>query len=206
MIPILTENEKKERNDNAVDFITYISRANVDLNSEIKESIFETNSLLKEKKVSLIKYSAFFGSIKIFNFLKIKGVELSSSLWIYAIHGGNADIIHCLEENHVEPKDKTFGECLEEAIKCHQNNVAEYIENNLFDLNAEEVKFFEEDEIKFKKNSIAYGIHYNNFVFIPENITTNQFSFYYFCEYDYLKLVKLYVNYGLVDLTKSVIR
>ena len=73
-------------------------------------------------------------------------------------------------------------------------------------MNAEKVENYQEEEIKFKKNCIAYGIHYNNFVFIPEDITANQFSFYYFCQFDYLKLVKLYVNSGLVDLTKSVIR
>ena len=35
----------------------------------------------------------------------MNGVELTPSLLIYAIHGKNAEIIHLLEENHIEPED-----------------------------------------------------------------------------------------------------
>ena len=60
---------------------------------------------MKNKNTTLIEYSAFYGSIQIFNFLRMNNVELSPSLWLYAIHGNNAELIHLLEENKVEPKD-----------------------------------------------------------------------------------------------------
>ena len=40
--------------------------------------------------------------------MRLEGVELTSLLWHLAIHGQNADIIHFLEDNHVELKDKSY--------------------------------------------------------------------------------------------------
>ena len=52
-----------------------------------------------KKKPTLIEYAAFNGSIQIFQYLKMNKVELNEELWSYAIHSGNAQIIHLLEEN-----------------------------------------------------------------------------------------------------------
>ena len=60
------------RKDLIEEFIVYVNRNNISLESLINPSIFETNSfLLKNKEVSLIEYAAFFGSIQIFQYLKI---------------------------------------------------------------------------------------------------------------------------------------
>ena len=96
-------------------------------------SIFETNPFLIKRKASLIEYAAFFGSIQIFKYLQLNNVELTPSLWLYAIHCNNPEIIHLLEENHVIPEDKSYFECYKESIKCHHNNIANYIKDNLID-------------------------------------------------------------------------
>ena len=58
------------RKDLVEEFIAYINRHNISVCSEIKPSIFETNSfLIENKSITLIQYSAFFGSIQIFRFL-----------------------------------------------------------------------------------------------------------------------------------------
>ena len=65
--------------------------------NKISSSFYETNSfLLKKKTISLIEYSAFFGSIQIFQFLVFNNVDLNDDLWFYAIHGKNAEIIYDL--------------------------------------------------------------------------------------------------------------
>ena len=123
------------------EFIVYINQNSISLNSKLKKSIYETNEfLLNQKVVSLIEYATFFGSIQIFNYLHINGVELTSSLWLYSIHGKNSEIIHILEDNHVKIlKEKevksdfsqiTYEDCFLEAIKCHHNDVAFYFLNN----------------------------------------------------------------------------
>lgn len=85
--------------DNAIDdFIIFETQSGLSLNTFIKSSIFETNSFLIGKNITLIEYTVFFGSIQIFNYLYKNGVELSSSLLPYAIHGNNPEIIHLLEE------------------------------------------------------------------------------------------------------------
>ena len=76
--------------------------------------------------------AAFYGSIQIFQYLKLNGVDFTSSLWMYVIHSNNAELIHILEENHVKPYDLTFKDCLEESIKCHHNDLACYIRDNLY--------------------------------------------------------------------------
>ena len=96
-------------------------------------SIFETNYLLlKNKKTTLIEYSAFFGAIQIFRYLIQNKVELTPSLWLYAIHSQNAEIIHLLESNEIEPpENKSMKNKYEaifiESIKCHHNSIADYI-------------------------------------------------------------------------------
>ncbi|KAK8842169.1 hypothetical protein M9Y10_026399 [Tritrichomonas musculus] len=88
-------------------------------------------------------------------------VELTSSLWLYAIHGGDPRIIHILEENKIVPPKSSFLLCLKESIKCHQNDIANYIYNNLM----EESDWQNNIEQKFKENMDVYGIHYRNYEF-----------------------------------------
>lgn len=118
------------RNDLVEEFISYVNKTNYPLSSEIEKSIFETNSFLFDRKTTLIEYSAFFGSIQIFQYLKMNNVELKSSLWLYAIHSNNPELIHLLEENEVEAPNQKYEECFLESIKCHHNDIARYIEDN----------------------------------------------------------------------------
>ena len=62
----------------------------------------------------------------------INNADLDSSIWLYAIHGNNPQIIYILEEYGIEPKDNTFVQCLEESINCHHTNLSYYFENNYF--------------------------------------------------------------------------
>ena len=137
------------RNDSVKEFIIYVNKTNLHLSDIIiKQSIYETNPLFLKNQASIIEYAAFFGSIQIFNFLKMNNVELTENLWIPAIHSQNADLIHLLEENHVEPlrfKNDGYGcsfQCLQtsiknnkdyiaESIKCHHIDIMNYLISNL---------------------------------------------------------------------------
>ena len=189
---LFDENRKIGENDNfickliqqdsVVDFIAYANKNSLSLNSTIPKSIYETHSFLIKKQInsdiSLIEYAAFFGSIQIFRYLQMNGVELTPSLWIYAIHGKNAELIHFLEENNVKPEDGTYKECYKEAIKCHHNDIAMYIKDNLLQLKEEDLDDF-----------FIQSLKYYNFAFIDiSNI--NKDSFYDLCHYDYYLFVK----------------
>lgn len=80
------------REDKVVDFILHVNSS-----SKISSSIYETNPFLIDKQPSLIEYEAFFGSIEIFQYLRLYNADLDPSLWLYSIHGRNPDIIHHLE-------------------------------------------------------------------------------------------------------------
>lgn len=77
------------RNDLLDEFISYINRSNVSIDSPIQSSLFETHPFLIENSPSLIEYTAYFGAIKIFKYLLKNNAKLNSSLWKYAIHSGN---------------------------------------------------------------------------------------------------------------------
>ena len=116
---------------------------------------------------------------------------MSPSLWLYAIHGNNPEMIHLLENSQVEPDDKSFTECLKEAIKCHHNDIALYILNNYF-----------QDEQKGSLLVNHYAIKYRNFDLIEENI--NQRSFIDLVKYDYYTLVSLILNIKKIDINETI--
>ena len=188
------------RNDSIELFIAYVNRTNYHLSNLIEESIFETNSFLIKNRPNLIEYAAFFGSIQIFQYLYFNKVELESSLWFYAIHGKNAEIIHILETNNVLPPKKSYEKCLKESIKCHHNDLANYIINNLIDKND-----FEKNIINnFSENINEYSIRYFNFYFFTFDLK-NKFIFYYLCEFNYIELVDLYLKFIYIDLNATII-
>lgn len=166
------------RKDSIEEFITYVKKTNYSLSSRIKPSIYETNVSLLYSKPNLIKYAAFFGSVQIFKYLYQNNVKQHPSLWIYAAHSDNSEMISTLEENKIIKKkyNKTlvFKRCFEESIKCHHNDVSNYIQNNYF-----------HDENK-------YHIKHYNFAYIEiDKIITD---FYYYCKYGYYKIVNLILS------------
>ena len=118
------------RKDSIQEFTNFVKQKKLSLVMKIEPSYYETNPYLIHKKISLIEYAAFFGSIQIFNYLIENNVSLNPSLWIYALHGNNIEMIHLLEVNKVIPNDETFKECIKESIKMHHNTVAKVLLHN----------------------------------------------------------------------------
>ena len=189
------------RDDSVEEFISYVNRTNISFSSQIKTSIFETNSfLLKKKEPTLIEYAAFYGSIQIFQYLRLNNTKLMPSLWLYAIHGRNPELIHLLEESGVEPNDKTYEECLKMAIKCHHNDIANYIKENLLDEKIEISNL----EHNYDENIVAYSFRYMNYDFIPIDLN-NKFLLDYSCHYNYFKLVEILMKTKKFPLNASII-
>ncbi|KAK8883930.1 hypothetical protein M9Y10_043032 [Tritrichomonas musculus] len=186
------------REDSVVEFITYLNRQNISPSSEISPSIFETNPyLIDNKHTTLIEYSAFFGSIQIFQFLLMSKVELTPSLWLYAIHSKNAELIHLLESNEVPPpkyksdrndneededSNKNYSQCLIESIKCHHNDIADYIDNNFLDQS--------EKESQRNEEIISNCIKYHNYMYFENGLIICH-GFFYLNLYHYDKLFEL---------------
>lgn len=188
------------RQDSVESFISYINLNKISLyKTKIKPSLFETNSFLIEKEPSLIEYAAFFGSIQIVQYLIFNKVELNESLWIYTIHSKNAELIHLLEKNFID-NSKILYNCIQEAIKCHHNNIANYIIESFLN----EDKKINDSQNNFNTNVYAFGLKYFNYNYFPVDLD-HKFTFFYFCQFDYLTLVKLYVKYKNVNLQEKII-
>ena len=185
------------RNDSIEEFVTHVNQTNLSLSSVIKPSIFETNVfLLKKPKTTLIEYAAFFGSIQIFQYLKIRNVELTPSLWLYAIHSKNAEMINLLEENKVEMPNDSFIDCIKEAIKCHHNEIANYFKNNF---NFQKNENFDDESI------VDFIFRYCNYSYFPDDFKQNN-AFYYLCRYNYSTLVNLFIDENKNDLESKIIQ
>ena len=117
------------RTNQVKEFGIYVNRNNISPDSYIEKSIFETNkSLFVNKSISLIEYASFYGSIEIIRYMRFNfEVELTSNMWLYAIHSCNEELIKYLEDNHVSTPGKDYEKILKESIKCHHNNVSKYI-------------------------------------------------------------------------------
>lgn len=191
------------RKDQLKDFIIYVSRKNYSLTTSISQSIYETNELLMKPSVSLIQYAAFYGSAQIFIYLRREEIEFDDSIWIYAIHGQNDEIIHYLEDNNINPPNNSYESCIKESIICHNHLMFNYIENNLTDNRYENY-----DNIDFKKdydhNIISYCFNFYNFTYFPEEIKT-KYIFNYACEYGYLTIVNYFLNSSNIDTSDELI-
>ena len=190
------------RDDLIEDFIAYINRTNLSLSSQIENSLFETNPfLLKHPNPSLIEYCTFFGSIQIFKYLRINGVEVKNTLWLYAIHGNNPEIINLFEENgnnlcyrkvlsFVSDKNLPL-KCFQEAAKCHHIDIMIYIKDNFTELN-----------ISFK------SLPYYNFIEFCNNDYmdlryTGKDLFATFCKYDYYIIVDFLLKNEKININSK---
>lgn len=207
------------REDSVQEFIAYVNKTNTSLNLEIRPSIYETNPFLiktqsgsnseiskEDSKLTLIKYAAFFGSIQIIQYLQMNNVELTPSLWLFAIHGKNNDMIHRLEDNHIKPiitnnyrklnkKDDVdmYANCFKESIKCHHIDIANYIQLNLM---------LKEN----LQNNLIHSLKYYNFLFIQSDLI-NETSLYSICQYGhYLIIYNIIMNDNNIDIYKILVK
>ena len=92
------------RQDSVEKFIAYVHHQNISASSKNSPSIFSLNPfLIDNKNTTLIEYSAFFGSIQIFQYFIINEAELSPSLLLHAIHLKKAELIQLLKLINVNP-------------------------------------------------------------------------------------------------------
>lgn len=198
------------REDLIKEFIKYSIKTDLDLNSCIKRSIYETNEfLLKKENITLIEYAAFCGSIQIFKYLFQNGVKLTRSLWDYAVHGINIEIINILEINNIKPEDKTYKQVINLTISCHHNDLTNYIQSNFIqnydkseDDNKNDNKSNGNEKNKYHE-AIFYLENYN-FALLQEDMI-NDSLFHYLIKYDYYSIACILLKSMNIDINKTII-
>lgn len=164
------------REDLLDEFIEYINKNNINLDSYVNEDNFETNFFIFSKlcQLKMIEYAAFCGSLNIFKYLYINKVPISDFIWIYVIHGNNYDIFHLVEEKIKINPENVFW-----ALQFHNYEMADYFINN-----------YDIDEYI---NSIQHKLISNyNFKYLnTKYILNSKNSFDDLCNYNYIYLAKL---------------
>ncbi|KAK8897957.1 hypothetical protein M9Y10_000201 [Tritrichomonas musculus] len=189
------------RNDSVEEFIQFVNRSNINIHKmKIEPSIFETNSFLMKKTPKLNEYAAFYGSIQIIQYLNYNNVELTPSIWIYAIHSQNAEFFHFLEELKIKQPNNSYEKCLKESIKCHHNDFANYIINNLMNHN----NIMRNTDQKVFENIYYYGCRYHNYLYFPRHIH-QKYTFFYLCKFNYYRLVKFCLKSKKIKVNKKIV-
>lgn len=116
------------QNDDAESLQEMVAQDNLKIDYQIPKSDFETNEFLNKLKtrITMIEYAAFCGSVTTFKFLLLQGATLHPLITELASAGGNADIIHLLEQQKINFNKS----CLEICIIFHQNQIFEYLHSN----------------------------------------------------------------------------
>ena len=181
------------QSDEVNQFISHVKNHKISLNTTIPHSIFETNPFLIGKTPTLIEYSAFYGSIQIINYMLLNKVKLTPSVWMYAIHSNNLQLIQLLEQRRIKPEDETYISCLKESIKCHHLELTNYILTKLM-----KTQSIEDYKVRAK------AIKYVNYEYFPNDLT-NPFYFYKLCQNNYITLVDFLLRYKDIDTSYHVI-
>ena len=177
------------REDSLDDFIVAFNKNSLSDETRIYPSVYETNLLLQnEICVFLIEYAAFFGSIRIFNFLRNKEKVLDYKLMTYAIHSRNAELVDIIEDFDKHMEYDTIRKFIIESICCHHDEFTNYLET----------KFWKKSEGK-NWHTIVPALKYYNFANMKyENFDSESFA--YLCKYDYIKLVSFLINNPEIDV------
>ena len=120
-------------------------------------------------------------------------VQISPSLWLYAIHGKNPEIIHLLEQNLDESEYKPYKQFFLESIKCHHNEIAIYIKDSFLQNGVEN-----SSEIFVKK------LKYRNFALIDNDFNDRSFL-YHLCKYNYAFIVDEILKSPVIDINQVFI-
>lgn len=110
-----------------------------------------------ENFCDLLKYSSFFGSLKIFKFLYLNKYLSDCDVFLYAVAGGNNEIIRICESYLKAFKnndENIFLKALKISIIYHRNQVFEWILNN----NQQNI-----EEKSFIEDILKLSIKYTNF-------------------------------------------
>lgn len=180
------------RDDSIENFISHVREEKIQLSKTlIKPSIFETNPFLMDKSVTLIEYSAFYGSLKIFQYLLNKKVNISPLLYICVVHSDSQELLQNFELNYDESFKPLLLKCLVESIKCHHNKIAK----NFIDC-------FDSDEIN--KKIVSYGFRYHNYEYFPSDINDKSI-FYQACKNGYLDILQILFKLKIIDVNERII-
>lgn len=183
------------------DFTSFVSQSNFNLNSKIENSFFENFSKGNKKiEPSLIEYAAYHGSHTIFKYLLMKDVQISNNLFWFAINGRNYEIIHLIENYQNKLNYDNFVDCYNEAIKCHYNEIAVYVEETFL---KEKIPFSSiETCIRSFNIQMMIRILENNQNILKKQSEFNLF-FFYMCEYGYTDIVEVILKNINQDFLKE---
>ncbi|EAY10690.1 hypothetical protein TVAG_364130 [Trichomonas vaginalis G3] len=117
------------------EFIEETAQINFDINQKLPVNRYDFNKI--DEKLSLIQMSAFYGSINCFKYLMLNNAEIDPLLFIFAIIGGNLEILHIvkgeLDKMSIPNDNPLFLELKQRASQESLQIAGSYSRYNIFD-------------------------------------------------------------------------
>ena len=182
------------RNDSIDEFIHFVNKNSVQLESHVPYSIFESNEFLLDKNPTLIEYAAFFGSIQIFKYLKNNKIEITENLFNFVIHSNNAELFQIIDEL-VDVRYNSNENDFLEAINCFNNDIANYIISN------SDLEF----QSRIENSERSKILNTFNFEYFPILSLNDDKALTEFIKYDYYLFAKSRIENSSFNVNKEII-
>ena len=98
-------------------------------------------------------------------------------------------IIQILKDNQIDPKDDSYKQCFKEAIRFHNNNLANFLRDNFF-----------KEPIENDSEIFMQCLKYYNFNYFQHKLENTLKMLYNLCQYDYIHLVELLLKSKTYDI------
>lgn len=118
-------------------------------------------------------------------------IQLDQSIWIYAVHGNNIELIQFLDENKVKSNELQY--CFEESIKCFHNNITAYIQSNYLlylTINPKDI---------FKKS-----LSFHNYDYLRKDFIDSS-SLFSLCKNDHPDIFKILLEKTKINVNAKVV-
>ena len=143
--------------DDVNSFQKIISNLNININSNIKESLIQNSHRIYDEE-TILEFAMEYNAIKITKFLIMNNAKLTNNLYFSAITSGDLDMIHFLESNI---PDNFVENIMFNSISDWNFDMTEYVLNNY-----DKYDFLEKVDIEQKDSKVILQLIRSVFVYI----------------------------------------
>lgn len=164
-IEMITEGETNMKiirlmyDDNISEFISYITVTNFDLRKEYHFQFPSANKAITHRQcLTMTQIAASLGAFQIFKYIIDHTYRIGYNMWMFAIYGGNPEIIHYLEDNYLDFNNIDAAMCCARAFRSDFMRYFEENYSNMWKLEYEDVLPLNNYEMLFEHSDFMQKV------------------------------------------------
>ena len=164
-IDMITEGETNMRiikimyDDDISEFISYVTVTNFDLRKEYHFQFPSANRAITHRQcLTMTQIAASLGAFQIFKYIIKQTYRIGYNMWMFAIYGGNPEIIHYLEDNYLDFNNIDAAMCCARAFRSDFMRYFEENYSNMWKLEYDDVLMLYNYEMLFEHTDFMQKI------------------------------------------------